>query len=83
MKINLLILIIAINNLKCFAQTPPWLPNNGLVAWYPFTGNANDSSGNANDGTVYNAVLTADRFGTSNSAYHFDWTYFFGSCTKR
>jgi alpha-tubulin suppressor-like RCC1 family protein len=43
-----------------------------LAAYYPFTGNANDGSGNGNHGTVYGATLTADRFGRPNSAYHFD-----------
>jgi len=41
----------------------------GLVAWYPFTGNANDSSGNGNDGIINGATLTADRAGVTNSAY--------------
>ncbi len=45
---------------------------NGLVAFYPFCGNANDKSGNGNTGTVYNAQLTNDRFGNSNSAYYFN-----------
>jgi hypothetical protein len=44
---------------------------NGLVAYYPFTGNANDSSGNANHGTAYNVTLVPDRNGTANSAYQF------------
>jgi len=44
----------------------------GLVAWYPFTGNANDSSGNNNNGTVNGATLTADRFGNIGSAYSFN-----------
>jgi len=43
----------------------------GLVANYMFNGNANDESGNGNDGTVINAVLTTDRFGNSDSAYEF------------
>jgi hypothetical protein len=46
----------------------------GLVASYPFNGNANDESGNGNNGTVYGATLTADRFGNANSAYIFDGT---------
>ena len=46
--------------------------NNGLVAYYPFNGNANDESGNGNDGTVYGAILTEDRFGNLGSAYSFD-----------
>ena len=45
-----------------------------LVAYYPFNGNANDASGNGNDGTVFDALLTTDRFGNSDSAYEFDGT---------
>ncbi len=48
------------------------LPTVGLVAYYPFNGNANDESGNGNNGTVYSASLTLDRFGNSNKAYSFD-----------
>ena len=51
------------------------LPNNlqsGLVGYWPFCGNANDESGNGNNGTVNGATLTTDRFGSANSAYSFD-----------
>jgi len=48
------------------------VPTNGLIAWYPFTGNAIDSSGNGNNGTVNGATLTTDRFGNVNSAYSFN-----------
>jgi hypothetical protein len=45
----------------------------GLVAFYPFDGNANDYSGNGNHGVVHGGIsLAADRFGNPNSAYHFD-----------
>ena len=44
----------------------------GLMAYYPFTGNAKDSSGNKNDVVFNNARLTADRAGNPNSAYHFN-----------
>ncbi len=44
-------------------------PTGGLVAYYPFNGNADDESGNGHDGTVSGATLTEDRFGTANSAY--------------
>ncbi len=47
---------------------------NGLVACYPFTGNANDGSGNGHHGTVTTSTLTADRFVSVNSAYVFDGT---------
>jgi len=45
---------------------------NGLVAWYPFNGNANDESGNGHHGVVNGATLTSDRFGTSDQAYAFN-----------
>lgn len=48
------------------------IPTNGLIAWYPFNGNANDESGNGNNGTVNGATLTRDRFGIANNAYSFD-----------
>ncbi len=51
---------------------PAYLPSDGLVGWWPFNGNANDESGNGNDGTVSGAVLTSDRFGNANSAYDFN-----------
>jgi len=44
----------------------------GLVAYYPFDGDASDLSGNANHGTVYGAQLTEDRFGIDDHAYLFD-----------
>ena len=46
--------------------------NNSLVAYYPFNGNANDESGNGNNGVVMGATLTLDMFGRPNKAYHFD-----------
>nr|MCU0345062.1 LamG domain-containing protein [Ignavibacterium sp.] len=46
--------------------------DSGIVAHYSFNGDANDLSGNGNHGTVYEALLTSDRFGNSNSAYQFD-----------
>ena len=44
----------------------------GLIAHYPFDGDANDISGNDYHGSVNGPVLTSDRFGSSNSAYQFD-----------
>ena len=46
--------------------------NDGLVAYYPFNGNATDESGNGLDGIVNGATLTEDRFGNPDSAYYFD-----------
>lgn len=56
------------------AQTPAYVPASGLVAWWGFSGNANDSSGNNNNLTVNGATLTADRYGNTNSAYSFNGT---------
>lgn len=46
--------------------------SNGLIAHYPFDGNAHDASGNGNHGTVNGAVLIEDRFGNPNQAYFLD-----------
>ena len=52
-------------------NVPDYVPTDGLVAWYPFNGNANDESGNGNDGTVVGASATIDRDGNLNSALEF------------
>jgi hypothetical protein len=44
----------------------------GLLAYYPFNGNANDASGNGNGGLIRGATLTSDRFGSSDCALHFN-----------
>jgi len=48
------------------------IPTNGLVAYYPFNGNANDESGNSLNGIAKGATLTADRKGNPNKAYSFN-----------
>jgi len=57
-----------VSTISVFAQ----IPTSGLVGYWPFSGNANDASGNGNNGTVNGATLVNDRFGNTNSAYHFD-----------
>lgn len=56
------------------AQVPSYVPTNGLVGWWGFNGNANDESGNSNNGTVTGATLSTDRFGNTNTAYSFNGT---------
>jgi len=56
------------------AQIPSYVPADGLVGYWPFSGNANDLSPNTNNGTVNGATLTTDRFGNADSAYNFDGT---------
>ena len=48
--------------------------DSGLVAYYPFNGNANDESSNNNHGTEMGAILTSDRFGNDSAAYEFNGT---------
>lgn len=69
MKKTLLILSAIVNSLIVFSQTAG---TNGIIAQYPFSGNANDVTGNGNNGYVIGATLTTDRFGNANSAYSFD-----------
>lgn len=59
-------------SLSSFAQSN--IPANGLLAYYPFTGNANDASGKGNNGVATDVTLTSDRFGVNNSAYSFNGT---------
>jgi gliding motility-associated-like protein len=44
----------------------------GLIAYYPFSGNSNDASGNNINGTNNNVTLATDKNGTPNSAYYFN-----------
>jgi hypothetical protein len=47
--------------------------DSGLVAYYPFNGNANDESGNGHHGIVHGgAFLASDRFGEERKAYFFN-----------
>lgn len=72
-KSFLMLLLLIAPVLTIIGQNiPAYVPKTGLIAWWPFTGNAIDSSGNSHDGTVYGAVLTNDRFGNINSSYSFN-----------
>lgn len=51
--------------------TPASTLKTGLVAYYPFNGNANDASGNNLNGILNNTSLTTNRFDINNSAYLF------------
>lgn len=66
-------LSVASQSFNCNSALPLTLQTS-LAAYYPFCGNANDASGNVNNGTVTGATLTADRFGNPNSAYSFNGT---------
>ena len=44
---------------------------NGLIAYYPFNGNAHDSTGHGYNGTNHGVVFVADRFSLPGKAAHF------------
>jgi hypothetical protein len=67
---SLALLTIACTTIN--AQLPSYLPADGLVGWWPFNGNANDESGNGNDGVVNGAVLASDIDNIESQAYYFD-----------
>jgi len=69
MKFTLLIILI-------FTQTSHAQINleDGLLAHYPFNGNADDNSGNNNHGSGSNVSLTTDRFENPDSAFEFNGT---------
>lgn len=54
---------------------------NGLVAYYPFNGDANDAAG-TNNGVVHSATLATDRFGLPNKAYSFNGTNAYIASTR-
>ncbi len=72
MKKVLLSIITSSLIILSYAQVPGYVPTSGLVGWWPFNGNANDESGNINNGTIDGATLTSDRFGNANNAYYFN-----------
>jgi hypothetical protein len=71
-KLLLLAMGFALTTQMISAQIPSYVPTNGLVGYWPFNGNANDESGNGNNGTVNGATLTADRYGNVGKAYNFN-----------
>jgi uncharacterized protein (TIGR02145 family) len=70
--VSTLVASIAFTLTALAQSTPSYIPINGLVGYWPFNGNANDESGNWNNGTVIGATLTTDRFGNNNSCYNFN-----------
>lgn len=65
-------LLAALTITTLSAQPPGYIPTSGLIAWFPFNGNALDESGNGHDLAVNGATLTNDRYGQASSAYHFN-----------
>ena len=70
-KNKLLSILIFLVTTTFYGQVADNVPTDGLVAYYSFSGNANDESGNGHNGIVNGATLTTDRFGNLDSAYNF------------
>tara|TARA_B110000971_G_scaffold83653_1_gene85797 strand:+ start:528 stop:1460 length:933 start_codon:yes stop_codon:yes gene_type:complete len=60
MKTKLLFILFSLTVWFSFSQIPNYLPQNGLVAWYPFNNNYNDESGNGNDGSSSGTITFID-----------------------
>ena len=71
-KLSLFIAVLAVGlfGMGC-ASTEPAFVSDGLVAYYPFNGNAKDESGNGNDGELKGVDLTGDRHQKPNEAFEF------------
>ena len=74
----LITVVIAALSLNAFGQTdgsttvPDYVPSEGLLAWYPFNGNAYDESGNdLHLNPQGDALLVEDRFLEQSSAFRF------------
>lgn len=67
MKKLLMLVAVTMAAMMAFSAAP----TKGLVAYYPFDGDAKDKSGNHNDGIMHGTRPTADRKGRLNSAMLF------------
>ena len=69
--LTLALIVFTVPTVKA-QDLPSYVPTDGLVAYYPFNGNADDESGGGNHGTINGAILTTDRNNNADSAYSFD-----------
>ncbi len=65
---KIFLLTTLLNSIILFSQ----IPTNGLKVYFPFNKNANDESGNNQNGTKNNVTLAKDRFNKDSSAYYFN-----------
>jgi hypothetical protein len=73
-RMNKIIAVLTVVLLQVSPFTSAQIPTDSLVAYYAFSTNANDESGNNNHASIISASLTEDRFGQSNNAYMFNGT---------
>lgn len=65
-----------------FAQLPGFVSKDGIIGYWPFTGNTKDVSGNGNDFTNNGATLIKDRNGVTDAAYEFDGSSTYMICNS-
>ena len=83
--IYLSLIVLIFLNQQCKKDKDEELPielDKGLVAYFPFTKNANDHSGNNFNGTIYEAIPSKDRNGIDSSAFKFDGINFLSFLRK-
>jgi len=69
----LLLSLFLLSTCSLFDKAAGWVDTvSGLVAHYPFNGNAEDATHHGNDGTELGATLVEDRHGNPDGAYSFD-----------
>ena len=66
MKTRILVIVAGVLLFSAIAYA---IPTNGMIAYYPFNGNALNESGNGNNGSVHGTTLTTDRLGNVNHAF--------------
>ena len=59
---RLLALLLFVPSL-CLAQLPDYVPNTGLIGWYPLDGDADDLGPLMLHGTIHGPAVSEDRFG--------------------
>jgi hypothetical protein len=69
-KLLLIAMGFALTTQIVTSQVPSYVPTNGLIGYYPFNGNTNDASLNANNGLANNVIYDTDRFGNANSCFN-------------
>lgn len=70
-KLLSLLYVSVLLGVSSFAQLPNYVPTFELAAWYSYSGNILDNSGNGHINANYNIVSTTDRFNSIMSALYF------------